>query len=150
MCIALEGRAAGKVTAEVASCPDHCTWGPAPPTHTCGYASLPTGGTWSSPAQMCLGSPIQPPPYCLSQQPGPFGDMLSLPKAMHGLGSPIVVKPALPWGVPQLGQSLWCVGGSVHGGLLQPHGMVTHSRASTPSLPPCWDRGTLCQELGGR
>lgn len=131
LCIPMEGRSAGKVIAEVASCPDHSAWGPAPPSYPCGCAPLPTGDTWSSPAQMCLDSLIQLPPCCLSQQPGPFGDMLSLPKATQGLGTPIVVIPALPWGVPQHGLSPWCVGGSVHVGLLQPHGML-----STAGLQP--------------
>lgn len=128
--------------AEVPSCPDHSTRGPAPPTYPRGCASLPTRGTWSSPAQMCLGSPIQPPPCCLSQQPGPSGDMLSLPKAVQGLGSPIVVIPALPWGVPVVcgRQCSW-------GRAAAPRD-CTYSRSSTPSLHPavieapsarCWE-----------
>lgn len=87
---------------------------------------------------MCLGSPTQAPPCCLSQQ--------LLPKAMQGLGSPIVVIPALPWGVPARPVPVVC-GRQREQGLLQAHGMVSTASFS-PFLAPCWDRGTLCQ--GGR
>lgn len=117
---ALEGRAAGQVVAEVASCPDHRTWGPAPPTSPCGCASLPAGGT----LHRCAWAVLSGHPPTASASSLTLWGHAVLAKGSARVGIPHRGHTALPWSVPLHGQSLWRVGGSVHGGLLQPHGMV--------------------------
>lgn len=132
-----------------------------PPIPGAVHPSLRWRGARGSAAQMCLASPdpaTSPLPQLVAW---PFGDALSLPQAVQGLGSPIPVIPApltsseaaLPQGVPLHSQSLWCGGGSVGGGPPQPWRLKilqdgTHSGTSTTSLHPaatvaptagCWE-----------
>lgn len=78
----------------------------------------------------------------------PFGDMLSLPKAVQGLGSPIVVIQ-LCHGVSPCAASpcgVWEV--ACMGACSSPMGWYPQ-QGFNPFLAPCCDRGTLCRVLGG-
>lgn len=99
------------------------------------------------PAQVCLGSPIWPPSYCLSQQPGPLGICCPCQRQCKGWDPPswsyssaTECPPARPVPVACGRQHAWGPAPAPWDG--------TRSRASTPSLHPavieapsagCWE-----------
>lgn len=108
----------------------------------CGCASLPTGGTWSSPAQMCLGSPTSHLPTASASSLALLETCSPCQRQCKGWDPPSWSNQLCHKVSPRMASPCGVWEAVCMGACSRPTGLYPQQGFSL-FLAPCWDRAPL-------